>query len=741
MLISLNDKVKKIVIIFLLFIITSGIFFYTVKIREKYFGVISADHHQALTSQTLIYTKNWFREGALQLKFGHIFNPKSIEFSTLLSRHVHESFPPGSTLPIYIISKIINTEPNPSLIMKYNLINHFLLAFFISLTIFFFLLQLNFSHVNSFLFSISPILLELLLPGPLYWYQNVYFHPQAVILPIILFTFLEVIKERIKDNKKNILIIIIQGLLLLCGTMTDWLFIIFVVIVYFKRIFNNEMGKTAKIFIKRSVLFFIPSVISLGLFGFQLYSLGILPTIINKFKFRIGLSSSGSEYITDFYDQFWNGHISYNYGKVAIVLLWLSLAIFIASFIYVTIQYFFKNKIDIRIGKTLSLIGIVLLPCFIFTYILRNYCAIHDYSALTFSLPLAIVPFTLVPILIVLIFKKCLLKLPFKLNTLIIIFKKYTVKTKFFVTTIMAIIIILLASIYIINEHPRYKDFFPDPNKYNYEEVGNFISKNTQYEDVVFSINYEIPEWQPQKLSYSMKRVYKVDSVLDIYDKVSDIKEEFIINIFSIGEKNYKNNFGINKLVKNSTMVSDSNFYLYKIQKKDFMEIFKDYKLSYEIEQLFSNYYGSELFEVKKDNLIEEFSLQKLYKIEAFNFEDYWENLNQCEFILEEENVLIKANGDDPHFENSFLIQNKKDESLLIVVNLYSLVDEKFQIYYKVKGGQYSEGNSISHLLTEGDNIISIKLPYIKDLEKIRIDPVRNNNDCYIETIEIFSCK
>ena len=41
-------------------------------------------------------------------------------------------------------------------------------------------------------------------------------------------------------------------------------------------------------------------------------------------------------------------------------------------------------------------------------------------------------------------------------------------------------------------------------------------------------------------------------------------------------------------------------------------------------------------------------------------------------------NVLIKASGDDPHFENSFLIESKEDESLLVVVNLYSLNDEQF---------------------------------------------------------------
>jgi hypothetical protein len=146
-----NETIKNIICAFLLFIIAIGIFKYTVRIREPWFGTLSLRLHQRASGSTLKFSKNWYREGLLDLKFGMIENPKSVEFPTLLSREPYTSYPPGAILPIYIISKLRRHEPTPSLLMKYNLLNHLFIAFFLSLIIFFFLVQLKFGYLNSFI--------------------------------------------------------------------------------------------------------------------------------------------------------------------------------------------------------------------------------------------------------------------------------------------------------------------------------------------------------------------------------------------------------------------------------------------------------------------------------------------------------------------------------------------------------------------------------------------------------------
>ena len=554
-----GQKFKNIIPILLLFAITIGLFQYTVKIREPWFGTLSSRHHQWLSGSTLKFSKIWYREGPLNLRFGMIENPESIEFPTLLSREPYPSYPPGSVLPIYLISKLRGHEPTASLLMGYNLSNHFLIAFFLSLTIFFFLLQLKFSYLTCFLLSIVPILLELLLPAPLYWHQNVFFADQAVILPFVLFILLEVIRGNIKNRKMSGIINILQGLLLFYGTLTDWLFVFVALAVYIKRIFNSEIRKDMYSFTKISVKYWFPSILALSLFIVQLYSLGISPqAMINKLLYRTGLGAGGEKYIANFFGRFWEGHITNGYGAVAIVLLWGSLFLFILFFVYTGFQHFRKKQINKKVKKTLSLIGILLIPCFMQIYFLKSHSWVHDFSTLKFSIPLAAIPFVLTPILIFSFLEGSE--------------RSYSHHKRHIVLPIIIVCIIMSVGIYLKNEHPRFKSFFPEPNK-SYREIGEFISTNTQYKDIVFSPNFEIPINPPQQLSYSMKRVYEVNSIFDIYNKVKSINKEFEINIFSVGNSVGTNNYGIGELTSLAYDVKQAgDLYLYKIKKKDFIE-------------------------------------------------------------------------------------------------------------------------------------------------------------------------
>lgn len=57
-------------------------------------------------------------------------------------------------------------------------------------------------------------------------------------------------------------------------------------------------------------------------------------------------------------------------------------------------------------------------------------------------------------------------------------------------TTLIFIISFTAASVYTINEHPHYKDMFPPVND-SYSTIGNSIEKNTGYNDIVFSPDFE----------------------------------------------------------------------------------------------------------------------------------------------------------------------------------------------------------------------------------------------------------
>ncbi len=155
--------------------------------------------------------------------------------------------------------------------MNYDLLNHFLVAFFLSMIIFFFLRQLKIDLLNSFLFSIIPVFMELLLPAPLYWFQNAFFSDQAVILPFVLYIFLEVVRTDVSSKNHFRLLNMIQNIVLFIGFLTDWFFVFIALTVYIKRIIDGEIVLSKKIypFIKGSLYYWFVPILTISLLLFR----------------------------------------------------------------------------------------------------------------------------------------------------------------------------------------------------------------------------------------------------------------------------------------------------------------------------------------------------------------------------------------------------------------------------------------------------------------------------------------
>lgn len=227
--------------------------------------------------------------------------------------------PSKKQLPLHIISIIRGEEPAPSLLKSVNLLTHFLMAFLLALTAYIFLTQLGFRPSVAFTFSIIPIVLELLLPAPLYWHQNVYFADQAVLIPFILFVLLEIVRDGIESRKTLTVIGVCQAALLFYGTLTDWLFIFIALTVYIKRVMTRENAFPFKTFCKKSVGLWLPSILALSLFIVQLYSLKVLPRIVDRFLLRIGVKPTMSEISginEGFFTLFWPTSLVSTFEKI-----------------------------------------------------------------------------------------------------------------------------------------------------------------------------------------------------------------------------------------------------------------------------------------------------------------------------------------------------------------------------------------------------------------------------------------
>lgn len=578
--ITLNEKRGTLLCILLLFSITLIIFQYTVEIREPWFGELSGvepsnGHHQWLTGSTVEFTKNWYNEGPVNLEFLMLQNPSSVEFPTLSSRDPYLSYPPGVVIPIYVISELTKQEPTPALVMGYNLLNHFLIAFFLSLIIFFFLRKhLKVNLLNSFLFSVIPIFLELLLPAPLYWHQNAFFTDQAVILPFVFYIFLEVIRDILKDstieNRRNLRIVnILQNITLFYGFLTDWLFVFIGLTIYIKRILDKSiplsremfLNRNFFVFIKESVKYWFVPLLVLFLFAVQVTAIGGSGQVISKALFRTGMSSSGASYLNDGLSIFM-GYIIEGYGRIAVGLIVASLTFFVLIGLYLALGRFRKHENLNKIKKVICLMGMLLVPCILQVLVFRNHSVIHDFSVLKFSIPLATIPFVLLPITIALLFENPLKNLLNKLKPLRR-FNKYNL-----ILLMVFLIVFITASPYMISEFPHYKGMFPPANN-TFEVIGTSLQENTGYNDVVFSPDFQIPENPPQQLSYSMKRVYQINSMNNIKEEVKNVKGNYNVVIMFLKPPS---NYWVQTL-QNIKPTEDHGIYYYKLNSTTFSNL------------------------------------------------------------------------------------------------------------------------------------------------------------------------
>jgi hypothetical protein len=487
-----------------------------------------------------------------------------VEFDDISSRSYYISYPCGATLPIYIISVLRGAEPTHTVLMVYNLANHFLIALILGLTVYVFLLRIGFRAPIAFLLSVIPIALELLLPCPLYQHQHNYFTDQEVIIYFAFLIFLEVARDGTKSKRGLAAINVSQGVVLFLGTMTDWFMIPIALTVFAKRLISGEIERRFRECIRKTIVFWFPVALALGLFILQLTFLDSVPRLIQRFVFRSGLDAPGAAYADRFFAMFWMDHIVRGYGRIAVSLFFGSFAIFLVS-VLCSIGLHKRGKgLNPAIPQILYLIGMVSIPCLLQVYILKNHSAIHEKAALKFSVTMAVVPFVMIPVLLCTLFGNAIGTLSLSGLRSGARSRASSVKS----LCVIAFICVCLIS-YLAYIHPRFADLFPEYDS-THRTIGHFIARNTGFRDVVFSPNYEIPRDPAEKLAYSMKRVYKTASLNDIYEKVKNIDEDFTINVLFIADDAAMSR-DIEALKASTCDIRrESDLSLYKISRQDF---------------------------------------------------------------------------------------------------------------------------------------------------------------------------
>lgn len=478
-----------------LVLVISLIFAYTLWLRLPFYNTLSDWHNQWLTGSTIKFTTNWYREGMVNLKFAMLETPLSIETPSIQLRNPYPSYPPGTIVPIYILSKVFNYSPDVKLVQIYNYFNHWIISVLLCYLAWNLLSHLS-TKLRFFLSLLAP-LTYLLMPGPLYWHQTVYFSDQAVILPFILALVLEFKLDKTKKCKYFWLQYIVHFI----GLMTDWFYYVFIGVLFIKRIINKQS-------IKQIFSLVLIGIICLSIFFYQLHVLDILPALKQKLLIRTGISGEENELVKKFFSKWWLGHVAKQFGYIGPWFLLISYYLFIPLFLFGMIKKIMSDK-----SKELAnYIFLISIPCLLQVYLLMNHSVVHDFSVLKFTVVLALIPFILLPQF-----------LRFMTWDLKKVFPKYLFipSTKFYR---YLFIIFFLNLIYI---HPRWHKMYVQPTT-NFHVEAKYIREQATYNDIYFSPNFLIQENPPQKMSFSMKRVYKADTLYQMFQKIDEINNEHI---------------------------------------------------------------------------------------------------------------------------------------------------------------------------------------------------------------------
>ena len=557
-------------------LLSLALFAVTVRQRAPWFGHPDVNTITMSGSMTVGATgmaKNWYLEGACRLWFVMYWDPHSIETPTLESRRPYVSYPPGAALPIYVLAKVSGRPPAPPLTMAYNLANQYGIALSLAILVFLVVRQMGFSNAPAAVFAVLPIVLYLWLPSPFWEHQMGYFADQAVILPYVLYILLEAARESIDSAKGKRVLTVLQGAVGFWGIFTDWLFAFAALGLYLVRLARGTFSRRPLVFLGRSVLFWAPIGLGVFLFVVQLHHVGALDKVLWRFIHQSGMDGGGLAalhekpmqvtlapwYTFSLANRYWKTFIPAAYGiagEIIILSSAVGLVLLLAGFLVQRARGVTPSK---TYALSVSVLFLILMPCLAYTYVFQTHSSywLHFFGVLKFAPMIAIAPFVLWPAML-------LRRLAPESNTGSRGFQIVSVG--------VAAALLLLAAGYVYALRDRREGMYAEPRLDN-ERIGAFLANHTRFEDVVFATNHKV---QRHYVCYALKQMHRIRSILDVFAVVRDIEGDYVVNLFTKGDRDYRGGFG---LPETAAMAfeehHEKDLHLHKIHKKDFLALYR----------------------------------------------------------------------------------------------------------------------------------------------------------------------
>ena len=468
--------------------------------------------HSWLSGSTIKFVNNWLDDGAINSNLTNYESPASIEFETMDDREPYLSYPSGQTFFVYMAARLTGKQQiSISFLHKFQIVMFGIEALLLATFVYYFSRRTlrQKSELESVLIASLTAVLWMILPICSYYLPNIYYADQCVILWVMGLILVEYLFRT--SSRKNGWLKLIRALTIYTGMLIDYFFWFLAFMFFVSEILEiwieNKKGKRKKAFLNTICWFGIPALLAVATYYIQLsLTSNWFYIMIDRFNVRVvGEEMSMASMLKSIF-----GHFSQAFtldGGLVFGLILMILVTAIGGVVYLLVK---KKMRRLILNPGVSIVVFTTLAIISQIYFFKQHSAIHEFSILKVSWLIALLPLLMAAV--------CFWAFGVK-NSQVLKIRKIKI-SGFFV-----IFLVCYLLMFIVTGVPM------STNKYSQERLvkvdysfETMIRDKTNWDDVVFSYTEEIPTLPPQSLAISKKRIYKIDDINSIDEKISNIK-------------------------------------------------------------------------------------------------------------------------------------------------------------------------------------------------------------------------
>jgi len=570
-------RTRTVICVAIVVALGAGLFSYTVQMRTPWFGASPVCLETWLNAGTVLWAKNWCREGPFHLWFGYFWDPASVEFPTLASREMYSSYPPGAALPVYLLYRITGLEPSIAIVMGFALLCQAVTTVSLGALVVLFVRKAGGSAFDAGCLACIPALVCMLLPAPAYLFQMAYFH--IVVLPVFaLFVLLEFMRDEYEPACVPFWLRFLQGIVAFYGALCDWLFAFVLACVFLKRLARGQITQEGlKTATGRAISFGLAPGLAWGMFGLALWHFQRFGNLADRFAER-SMAGSARFLAPTTKTFFWAFHVVRGYGVVGRGLILGSAVLLALLLVYMAIRRLWRGPLKPELVSAASLMFMLAAPCMLHVFVFRQDSAhfFHYFTAAKFMIILAVIPFVTAPAALLALFDGTL-----ESASPGYWWKRLTGRAEIPLAlqwSVVAPLLLALAGIYTATEARNTMKQFTVLSKLDTSRDPAFLGANTAYNEVVFTPNslLEIGP-QPMGLAHSMKRVYSASSLAAMQARTRDIEQDYTVDLFLHASAEASLPPEVGSLLKYAfDRRTDGRLVLYKIHKDAYLRVCRE---------------------------------------------------------------------------------------------------------------------------------------------------------------------